>query len=973
MPAGIGSMTSPAKTRTTRGMSTAASASRLGLPLQAEGGPTTAVQGRDEADGVSGDEADPTEIEDHEGEDAPAAPSDGVVADLGARAREGARGDLQAGIEPGGDAEGASSGTGVSTSAWSTVVRKGRAQANAPAGAPATDRPNPSGDALQLEEAVDNSIGQSAAGQDGLGTPAGRAMARHAASREAAAAKRTSEEAIKAKRKAERAEAAEALVGIASAEVGDADADADANADTGGGDGGGGGNVSNLARRIEEAAFARLAAEAERLGDLLAKHSLSQLAGAMASAGFESIDDLQILQPSEVMPIIQEAFGAPLGPLRTAKLERMLKDVATAHVQVDPPLSEPQVAATPADAVLASSPLKGKKPGAFAPKQAKKKSKASSAAAAASASKAPQPSAPRAASTSVQRALAGIDAGGDSEDGAGSEEEVEPPAPPVFAPHPDDDDDELVSIVSDLPHLAAVCDRFTGAERSAEATSEFVCEALRMLGKDSHACVDVQAVELEMRVAYLVENGFVTEMESATSMKVAWLKLLKADARAMASAERKAANEADNSRPPKDDGQHVSLRSVAQVSAAAAANAAASAVNKPSDNDESADERKLRASEAEDRLWTVAQDPILIEELESMARDGRAARSENQHRQLLKDQKNAQKESLAIAELLHTKDLPATSGACLDSLACLPDREREERESAVKRVLKATSQLVGYIHVALVAIETSKTMGKKGGLRLVRSLWYGNFGAAANPTGSYKITEVKSESNMSALAKESEASARSIMQSCSTAVKACLEWGHPRDETARGTIDFILAKCAGESGNEMYHGVVCDCFFSELADMWSSFQSGSYDMPSCEGAWDVVKETTAVKEVLNGNVSLRRQMEEQQREIQALKNRPAHGGGKEIKGKPPGKPPGKPADAPTPDGQTKSDNRVQGTARKALGLKRYNAKKAVMAASSALAVAKQAGDAGEVAKCEATLKTAKEQQANCDAEWEAKL
>ena len=72
MPAGIGSMTSPAKTRTTRGMSTAASASRLGLPLVAEGGPTTAVQGRDEADGVSGDEADPTEVEDHGGEDAPA-------------------------------------------------------------------------------------------------------------------------------------------------------------------------------------------------------------------------------------------------------------------------------------------------------------------------------------------------------------------------------------------------------------------------------------------------------------------------------------------------------------------------------------------------------------------------------------------------------------------------------------------------------------------------------------------------------------------------------------------------------------------------------------------------------------------------------------------------------------------------------------------------------------------------------------
>ena len=73
-----------------------------------------------------------------------------VVADLGTRAREVARGDLQAGIEPGGDAEGASSGTGMSTSAWSTVARKGRAQANVPAGAPATGRPNPSGDALQL-------------------------------------------------------------------------------------------------------------------------------------------------------------------------------------------------------------------------------------------------------------------------------------------------------------------------------------------------------------------------------------------------------------------------------------------------------------------------------------------------------------------------------------------------------------------------------------------------------------------------------------------------------------------------------------------------------------------------------------------------------------------------------------------------------------------------------------------------------
>ena len=96
MPAGLGSMTSPAKTRTTRGMSTAASASRLGLSLQAEGGPTTEVHDRAEADGVSGDEADPTEVEDHGGEDAPAAPSDGMVADLGTRAREVARGDRPA-------------------------------------------------------------------------------------------------------------------------------------------------------------------------------------------------------------------------------------------------------------------------------------------------------------------------------------------------------------------------------------------------------------------------------------------------------------------------------------------------------------------------------------------------------------------------------------------------------------------------------------------------------------------------------------------------------------------------------------------------------------------------------------------------------------------------------------------------------------------------------------------------------------
>ena len=73
-----------------------------------------------------------------------------VVAEEGTRAREVARGGLQAGIEPGGDAGGASSGTGVSTSAWSTVARKGRAQANVPAGAPATGRPNSSGDALQL-------------------------------------------------------------------------------------------------------------------------------------------------------------------------------------------------------------------------------------------------------------------------------------------------------------------------------------------------------------------------------------------------------------------------------------------------------------------------------------------------------------------------------------------------------------------------------------------------------------------------------------------------------------------------------------------------------------------------------------------------------------------------------------------------------------------------------------------------------
>ena len=76
--------------------------------------------------------------------------ADFMVADLGARTREVARDDLQAGIEPGGGAEGASSGTGVSTSTWSTVARKGLAQANAPAGAPATGRPNPFGDALQL-------------------------------------------------------------------------------------------------------------------------------------------------------------------------------------------------------------------------------------------------------------------------------------------------------------------------------------------------------------------------------------------------------------------------------------------------------------------------------------------------------------------------------------------------------------------------------------------------------------------------------------------------------------------------------------------------------------------------------------------------------------------------------------------------------------------------------------------------------
>ena len=417
-------MTSPAKTRTTRGMSTAASASRLGLSLQAEGGPTTEVHDRAEADGVSGDEADPTEIEDPEGEDAPAAPSDGVVADLGARAREGARGDLQAGIEPGGDAEGASSGTGVSTSAWSTVVRKGRAQANAPAGAPATDRPNPSGDALQLEEAVDNSIGQSAAGQDGLGTPAGRAMARHAASREAAAAKRTSEEAIKAKRKAERAEAAEALVDIAHAE---GDTDGGDEVDAQGIEQGSAQGVS-LARRIEEAASARLAGEAERLGKLLAKHNLSQLAGAMASAGFESIDDLKILQPSEAMPIIQEAFGAPLGLLRTAKLERMLKEVVVAQTEGDLSSFELEAADAPAEAMPAASPLKGKKPDAFAAKQAKKRVKA----AATAASKAPQaPSAPSAASKGVQHALAGVDTGVDSEDdGAGSEEDVDPPAPP---------------------------------------------------------------------------------------------------------------------------------------------------------------------------------------------------------------------------------------------------------------------------------------------------------------------------------------------------------------------------------------------------------------------------------------------------------------------------------------------------------------------------------------------------------------
>ena len=77
MPATLGSMTAPANTRSTRGVSAAASASRLGLRRLAEGEPAAEDLGRAEAYGVSGDEADPPEHEDYEGEGAPDAPSDG--------------------------------------------------------------------------------------------------------------------------------------------------------------------------------------------------------------------------------------------------------------------------------------------------------------------------------------------------------------------------------------------------------------------------------------------------------------------------------------------------------------------------------------------------------------------------------------------------------------------------------------------------------------------------------------------------------------------------------------------------------------------------------------------------------------------------------------------------------------------------------------------------------------------------------
>ena len=834
----------------------------------------------------------------------------------------------------------------------------GRAEGPAPQGLSARSPAMPDNDGGDVEEEPP--------------TTAGRVAARHRRLREEAARIRVAQQAawLAAERKRAAAHkwasfgAALQTIAMIDAQVGfgeEAEADGDEGSEAG---------RATAVHRGGSESSAQALAEAERLGALLAKFNVHQLLSAVTRAGFESVDDLTILSQAEVIQLIEDGLGRPLGALRLRKLEQMIAHVASARRQIDSAPERRSTADAPMVDESASAGSKAAASAAPAPKRGK--SKKGKAAAAASRASAPDPMPARseapasAPSARVQRVLGGFDAIDDSDDD-GLLAEEEDVAPPVFASHPADGVTAEPSIIDELPNLTSICDRFQGEERTEEATVNFIRGALRMLNHATDAGIDLLAVSLEMHVTSLVEHGHAAGLEGATSMRVAWLRLAQADAKAKEAAKALATGIPSSKELRRDgaESQQISLLSVAQVSAAAAANAAAAAVGGGlNDADESADERKLRASEAEDRVWKVAQQPGLVDDLESMAKQGREARSESEHRELLKRQKRAQKDSLALAELLHTKDLPATTGACLELLSCLPERERERREHEVKRVLKAATQLVGYIITALQVVETSKTLGKKGGTRMIKSIWYGSFGAATGPSGGYKITEMKSDASASALAKESEVSARSIIRSSATAIKAVVEWGHPRDETARGTIDLILAKCEGESGDEAHHGEVCDAFFSELAELWGAFQSGSYDMPQCEQAWDAVKDKPAVQEVLNGTKAMRRMMEEQRRELDEIKRqKPA--GRDDTTRRGTGLPPPKPDDK-------QPENKVKGMARKALSLKRFNAKKAIQAATEAVNAAKAAGDAGKLKECVAALEAAKKEAANCEAEWNAK-
>ena len=697
-----------------------------------------------------------------------------------------------------------------------------------------------------------------------------------------------------------------------------------------------------------------------------------------------------MLPMEAVVKMVEDAFGASIGQVRKMKLEAMIR---SQHGALDSPPAEGSGPFEPA-AGASSAPAKS---GAYGKKQAKKARQKARAVDVEQPPIVAQPKTPvfgQQARASVQNALAGFEEQSEEDDDEPEEVEAVPLPNALSAASGATPSSRTVSSVVDgLPMLSAMAAKLNSDERGDGPMAEFVAETLELLDMASSARVVVQAEQVETVLREIELHGDLSQLQAATTLRAARMAIVWASRdvrKRLAEAEQQVKRDAElaalaQAEAAKGKDVKFDLRSIASVTANAAANAAVAAATQSSGDGEANSEgdasKSMRMSEAHERVWKVANDGSALASLEGLAKAGREARQPTQKREFLKEQRQAQLDSLSLAELLHTVDLPPASGACLDELNALPEGLRLRAEERVRAVVKATGLVQEYLVAAVDACEFSQTLQyRRGGGRLAKAVLFGRLSTDALPKGEFKMTELKSSAGKGALAKESESEAKKLIECGLTSIKAAMEWLHPRDDSARYTLDLVQSKCKGESGDEAYHGEVFDVLLCEWSKMWNDFQAGTYSMPSMEETWELVKSMEEVQSVLNGTRQIRRATQEMKRaneelrkEINDLKQRktnesrslgdrkplggPHAGGGVQLGGKPP------------PDEHL---NKVTGKERRKLALSKFNAGKAVEAAKAALASAKDANDADETAKQGAALREAEAKLANVKAELDAK-